>query len=92
MIVQVKAQPDEGSKELQTALFDKPNEAARSLGHIEYKEYADDLTDQLAAAGETRDAVKLQGQLYDVLAARKCAAPVLAQVDAKRETYKARRK
>ena len=80
-----RADPDAARRGLQRALFDVPGEAAETLGHIEYREYAGRLIDDLAKGGAHGEAIDLQDRLRATLAARKVAPAVLAEADRKRE-------
>jgi Metallo-peptidase family M12B Reprolysin-like len=86
-IAVVKAQPDQGKKDMTTALFSEPERAAQTLGHIDYKSYADELSHSLAGSGDKKAAAKIQGDLLAVLQARKVAPHVLAQVENRRDEY-----
>ena len=82
-IAVAKAKPDEARTGLETALLEAPDKAARTLGHIDYKQYVDRLTDELADQGDRKGAVQAQTALQETLKARKVLPTVLAQVEAK---------
>jgi hypothetical protein len=83
-IERAKAKPNEGQKELMAALMEKPDKAAETLGHIDYKGYADEFSETLAADGNNKGAADVQDALHSTLAARKVAASVLTEIKQKR--------
>jgi hypothetical protein len=83
-VVLAKADPSAAQKEMTAALLEKPKEAAETLGHIDYKYYADEFSEILAADGNQKAAVDVQDALYATLSARKVTASVLARIDEKR--------
>jgi hypothetical protein len=83
----VKAQPDEAKKEMTMALFTEPQQAAQTLGHVDYRSYAEDLSRSLARGGDSKAAAEIQGDLLSVLQARDVAPQVLAQVKQKGDEY-----
>lgn len=84
----VKADEKEARMYLSAALTDHADAAAESLGHVDYKLYADRYSDWLAQIGDTDGAAGLQDKLYSTLSARKVADFVLQQVKARGESYK----
>jgi hypothetical protein len=88
----VKAQFADAEKGMKAALTAQPEKAAETLGHVDYKAYADRLSDQLAAHGNTAAAAGVQDQLYATLQARKVVPRVLTEVKEKRDSYKATKK
>jgi hypothetical protein len=88
-IALAKAEPDAARAGLQAALMTEPGRAARTLGHIEYKQYADQFSDDLAAAGDRKAAAGVQSELRDTLAARNVKPFVLAQVEEKLASFTA---
>jgi hypothetical protein len=88
----VKAQFTDAEKGMKVALTAQPEKAAETLGHIDYKAYADRLSDQLAAHGNTAAAAKVQDQIYATLQARNVMPGVLTDVKEKRDSFKAAKK
>jgi hypothetical protein len=80
------ARPQEARSELTTALVDNADVAAESLGHIDYKQYMDSLTDVLEAEGDRQQAANVQDTLYNILAARGVLQSVLKQVEQRRKS------
>ena len=83
----VKARPDDGKQELAAALMKEPEKAAQTLGHIDYKAYADEFSDALADEGDTKAAASLQNELHATLQSRKVAPRVLAEIKKKRASF-----
>jgi hypothetical protein len=86
-IAVVKAKSSAAAKGMSAALTKAPDEAAKTLGHIDYKRYADRLSDEAAADGDKKTAKKVQDGLYATLRARNVAGSVLAEVKEKRDSY-----
>jgi hypothetical protein len=84
-----KAKPDDAQKQLTAALMKKPNEAAETLGHIDFKTYADEFTEALVEDGNKKAALNVQEALHTTLASRNVSASVLAQIDQKRDSLAA---
>ena len=83
------AQPQRAETELKAALMSKPDVAAESLGHIDYKVYVDELTGLLEAQGNTEEAAETQDTLYKIMAARNVLPEVLSEIDQRRQTLRA---
>jgi hypothetical protein len=83
-ITLVAAQPEKAQAELKTALLVKPDVAAESLGHVDYKYYVDELTNLLEAEGEIDQAVEAQDTMYKILAARNVLPRVLQEIQDRR--------
>jgi hypothetical protein len=83
------AQPQRAETELKAALMAKPDVAAESLGHIDYKVYVDQLTGLLEAQGNTEEAAETQDTLYKIMAARNVLPEVLSEIDQRRQTLRA---
>lgn len=77
------AKPEAAVKELSSALLTKPEEAAETIGHVDYKYYVDQLTNLLAAEGEGAGAIDAQQKLLAVFESRKVKEAVLAAIRAK---------
>jgi len=81
------ARPEEARAELDEALLGVGADvAAESLGHIDYKNYVDKLTDLLETQGQRQDARKVQQDLKTMLAARNVLPRVLADIDNRIQT------
>jgi hypothetical protein len=87
-----RAHVEEARTELSAALLDNRELAAESLGHIDYKWYADRFSDWLAAQGAPEEATKVQTALYQTLSARKVLKRVLHEVAARRDSYGRKRR
>ena len=83
----LKAQFAAGETGMKAALTARPNKAAETLGNIDYKAYADRLSDQLAAHGNTAAAAKVQDQVFATLQTRNVVPAVLTEVKEKRASY-----
>jgi hypothetical protein len=79
-IKQVRASPDAAGKELSSALLTKPAEAAKTLGNVDFKIYVDQLSETLAATGDTAEAQAAQEKLLAVFEARKVKPSVIEDV------------
>jgi len=75
-----KAKADDARKELVSALLKRPDLAAETLGHVDYKYYVDAFAAWLEANGDRKEAENVQAALYKTLAARKVSAKVLDQI------------
>ncbi len=82
-----QADADAARLELTTALIQKPDLSAETLGHIDYKYYVDRFTDWMAREGEPAEATKYQDDLHKTLAARGVKQEVLNQIQQRRESY-----
>ena len=78
---------EEARKDLTTALTDKPNEGATSLGHIRYRRYMNRFSDLLAEQGENQEAAQIQDKLHDTLANRNVLDRVLKEIEDRRASY-----
>ncbi len=86
-IKQVRASPDAAGKELSSALLTKPAEAAKTLGNVDFKVYVDQLSETLAAMGDTAEAHAAQEKLLAVFEARKVKPSVIEDVRRRTESY-----
>jgi hypothetical protein len=82
-----QAQMDIGARGMEAALVENPARAAETLGHVDYKKYVDQLSDELAADGNVKAAGAAQDELYKTLQARKVKESVLEDVKTKRQGY-----
>ncbi len=82
------AQPQRAESELKAALMAKPDVAAESLGHIDYKVYVDELTHLLETQGNTDEAAETQDTLYKIMAARNVLPEVLSEIDQRRKALR----
>jgi hypothetical protein len=72
--IETRPAEEKGMDRMRAALGATPEESntiAESLGHVDYRYYAERLTDTLAQAGERRAAAENEQRLADVLAARR---------------------
>jgi len=83
-IVLARAQPIEAQNELSEALVAEPDKAAETFGHIDYKNYVDDLSKSFMAEGNQQAAVDVQDTMLATLEARKVAKPVLEEIKLQR--------
>ncbi|MBI2365091.1 MAG: hypothetical protein HYV01_08820 [Deltaproteobacteria bacterium] len=86
------AQLDTAKQHFSAALYDKPEEAAVSLGHIDYKWYMDRISDCVAQQGDVEYATRMQQQLYQVMSGRRVNGRgipegVLQRIKERREGY-----
>lgn len=81
------AREDEAHEQLRKALLERPDAAARTLGHVSYKRRADALSAWLAERNASEEAAVVQGTLYDTLQARDVLERVLEAVMQARERY-----
>ena len=87
----ISPQVDEARKEFSEALTNKPKIAAESLGHIDYKYYADSYSSWLQKQGDTSSAANVQDELLQTLSSRKVIQKVLKEVEKQRDAYKQRK-
>jgi len=78
---------EEARKDFVTALTDKPDVGAASLGHIRYRRYMNRFSDLLAEQGENQEAAQIQDRLYDTLASRNVLDRVLKEIEDRRARY-----
>lgn len=74
------------------ALITQPETAAESLGHIDYKYYADRYSAWLQSQGDSKAAAEVQDTLEQVLTQRQVLPRILHEVAQKRDSYAARAK
>jgi hypothetical protein len=86
-----RANVKEARAVLDAAVLEDREQAAESLGHIDYKWYADRYSDWLAEHGATADAVKVQSALHQTLSVRKVLERVLRDIEARRASYEKKR-
>jgi hypothetical protein len=91
-IIAAKADKKAARQEFTKALTTKPDMAAESLGHVDYKWYTDEYTDWLAEIGEATEASTVQGKLLKALEARGVIKPVLDDVKKKQASYRKKKK
>lgn len=78
-----KPKMDRAVGEFESAVAERQDEAAESLGHIDYADYTIRLSRQLATAGGTRQAQSLGDAMLATLASRGVPEDILAQVHAR---------
>ncbi|PIG94414.1 hypothetical protein [Gloeocapsopsis sp. IPPAS B-1203] len=79
---------EEARQEFGAALTDRPAMAARSLGHIDYKDYVDRFSNWLHKQGDVQGAVDIQDKLLQTLSERNVTNRVLDAIKARRDAYK----
>jgi hypothetical protein len=84
------ARPDETRKGLGAALMEYPDQAAETLGHVDYKHYVDRFAEWLDDHGDAAGAAACQARLRDTLANRDVADHVLEEIAGRREAFQAR--
>ncbi len=82
-----RADAEVARKELGAALTDRTDEAAETLGHVDYKYYLDRYSDWLAEQGEVQEAKSVQSGLLQTLSARKVLDRVLKNIEARGAAY-----
>jgi hypothetical protein len=85
-IVCKDAKPETAAKQISEALFENSNEAAETLGHVDYKYYVDQLSETVAE-DNAKTAAKYQGDLYDTLSSRGVLDRVLEEIDDRKNLY-----
>jgi hypothetical protein len=83
----LKPSAKEASAELSAALVQQPDVAAQTLGHIDYKYYADRYAAWLADQGESKAAADVQDTVLKTLSERGVLDRVLKDVQAARDGY-----
>lgn len=73
----------EAQEDLNAALVTDANAAAETLGHVDYRYYAEQFSDTLADQGNSGDAAAVQDTLIQTLSARKVLDSVLQEIKAK---------
>jgi hypothetical protein len=81
-----------GEAELKDALLTDASTAAESLGHVDFKYYAEMFSDFLAKLGNIQDAAKVLDVVHKTLSQRGVLKTVLDEVTARRESYTGGRK
>lgn len=79
---------EEARKEFDVALMNQPEKAAESLGHIDYKCYADQYSDWLQKQGDVQSAISVQEELLHTLSTRHVKNQVLESIKRKQDAYK----
>jgi hypothetical protein len=94
-LVVVKERADQdGRTMLAEALMAHAETSVETLGHIDYKDYADRFSVQMAAQGDFREAARCQDVLLKTLATRKVHGrtildEVLRSIETRRDRYRA---
>lgn len=78
----VPARPQEARSLLESALLTDQDQAARTLGHIGFRERTEALAQWLVGEGQARDAHDVLAQLGDTLAERGVKPAVVAEIRA----------
>jgi hypothetical protein len=86
-IMMSKSDPDAGRSGLNEALTAQPRLAAQTLGNIEYKQYCDMFSDDLAAHGDKKGADRVQGTLLTTLTQRNVSPGVLKEIGTKKASF-----
>jgi hypothetical protein len=82
------AQADAARTGFDAALMDYPDQAAETLGHVDYKRYVDGFSQWLAGQGDAEGAAACQARLHDTLANRGTADQELEEIAARRAAYR----
>ncbi len=85
----VKAETGAADKQLSTALLEKPDESAKTLGHIDYKYYVDSFSEFVAEEGDAKQAAQAQGEMQKTLSKRGVLPSVLEEIDDRQKIYAA---
>lgn len=94
-LVIVKERADqEGRTMLAEALMAHAGTSVETLGHIDYKDYADRFSEHMAAQGDLKEAARCQDVLLKTFAARKVhdrpiLDEVLRSIETRRDRYRA---
>lgn len=83
-----RTQADRALEGLQNALLEEPQQAAETMGHIEYKKRMDAMSAFLVDEGDPSSAAEAQDTLHDVLSARGVLRSVLEDIDDERKTIR----
>lgn len=86
----VISKPDSKSaqRDFTKALSTKPEQAAESLGHVDFKWYTDHYTDWLEKTGKSAEASAVQSAMLKTLKARGVIKTVLDDIADRRDRYK----
>lgn len=84
----VSAKPDAARKGFGAALMKNPDQAAETLGHVDYKYYADRYARWLADHNDSQAAAECQDRLYKTLSGRKVTERVLQDIARARDSYR----
>ncbi|MBW4620894.1 MAG: hypothetical protein KME17_16245 [Cyanosarcina radialis HA8281-LM2] len=87
----ISAQDKEARNEFAEALTARPQKAAESLGHIDYKYYVDRYSRWLQKQGDTSGAANVQNDLLQTLSNRNVTNKVLQEIEKQRDAYKQRK-
>jgi hypothetical protein len=82
------AQADAARAGFGAALMEYPDQAAETLGHVDYKRYVDGFSQWLAGQGDAAGAAACQARLHDTLANRGIADQELEEIAARRAAYR----
>ncbi len=79
--IEVAAADADGARRgLAAALMHDPDQAAETLGHVDYKDYVDGVAQWLCAQGDAAGAAACRDRMCETLARRKAANSLLQQV------------
>jgi hypothetical protein len=82
------ASADAAREGLDAALMEYPDQAAETLGHVDYIDYVDRFARWLSDNGDPAAAAACQARLRDTLANRDVASHVLAETARRRDAYR----
>ena len=82
------ARVDAARESLGAALTEYPDQAAETLGHVDYKHYVDRFAQWLSDHGDATAAAACQARLHDTLANRDVADHVLEEIAGRRDAYR----
>jgi len=83
------AKVDAARKTFDAALMKHPEQAAETLGHIDYNYYVDRYARWLAGHNDAEGAAACEDRLYKTLAGRKVTERVLQEIARRRDSYHA---
>jgi hypothetical protein len=78
---------DQARKELSAALLQKPDTAAKTLGHIGYHQWVNRYSGFLSEHGDNQAAAAAQDQLHKTLSKRNVLDRVLKEIERRRDAY-----
>jgi hypothetical protein len=70
------------------ALMEYPDQAAETLGHVDYKRYVEDYARWLSEQGDGAAAAACEARLHQTLINRGVAADVLERIARRRDAYR----
>jgi hypothetical protein len=83
------ARTDAARAGFDAALMEYPEQAAQTLGHVDYRHYVDRFAQWLSDHGDSAAAAVCQARLHDTLANRGATDHMLAEIAGRRDAYRA---